>query len=166
MKNPRSAFLFVVLVLLTPFAASAREVRFPEKGLPAFAFLLPDDWTTQEAAEGNMLLLSPNRHTVIVINMAASADAPDKVAQGALVGAKAPEAKRKEPAEISGCPGVTLFSEMTNATGVHMELELTVVKADPAHCAAATLILADGRSNDEAAFARLVRNGMKILPAE
>lgn len=155
--------LGLALAWLAPLSASAKNMRFPEKGVPAYAFVLPDDWSSKSDTEGNLMMLSANRTTVLVILVAASTEALEVVAKVAFETAKATASPRKEPAEISGCAGFTWFTTVKNTKGDVLNLEMTVVQVDAAHFATASLILVPGVSPADEATARLVRNGLKLV---
>lgn len=103
MKILRLFGLVPALLLLTPLAAPAKDVRFPEKTLPAFTFVLPDDWTSEADTSGNLIMRCPNRTTSLVIFTGEDSGDLDALAKEALQVAKTAPALRKEPAEISGC---------------------------------------------------------------
>ena len=162
MKISRLVFLVPALLLLTPLTAPAKDVRFPEKTLPAFAFVLPDDWSTEADTDGNLIMRNPSRTTSLVIFTGEAADELDTIAKEALQGAKTAPALRKEPAEISGCKGFTYFTTTTNSSGFHLNMEVTIVRTDPKHVASACLILADNVAKADETGSRLVKNGLKL----
>jgi hypothetical protein len=155
--------LTLALAWLAPLSALAKDVRFPETGFPAYVIVLPDDWTTQAAEQGNLLLFSPNRTTVMVVLMAESNEPLDKIAKEALELAPAVPDGRKEPTEISGCEGFTWFATMKNANNLTLNLEMSIVRIDPEHVSSASLILAQNVSRADESTARLVRNGIKLV---
>ncbi len=155
--------LTLALALLAPPTATAKDVQFPETGFPAYAIVLPDDWTTQPADQGNLLLFSANRNAVVVVLVAKSADSLEKIAKDALAQAPAVPDGRKNPTEISGCEGFTWFGTMKNAKNLALALEMTVVRIDAEHVASASLILAPDITPADESTARLVRNGLKLL---
>ncbi len=166
MKISRLAFLVPALLLLAPLSTLAKDVRFPEKTLPAFTFVLPDDWTAEPDTSGNLIMRSPNRTTSLVIFTGESAEEVEAIAKEALSVAKTGATPRKEPAEISGCKGFTYFTTMTNPAGVHLNLEMTIVRTDPKHVASASLIMAEGVAQADETNTRLVRNGFKLKTEE
>ena len=155
--------LTLALALLAPSTASAKELRFPESGVPAYAIVLPDDWTTQPAADGNLLLFSANRTAVMVVLVAASTEPLDKIAQEALKLAPAVPDGRKNPTEISGCEGFTWFGTIMNPKNLALNLEMSIVRVDPEHVASASLVLATDITPADMTAARLVRSGLKLL---
>jgi len=162
MKISRLAFLVPALLLLAPLTTLAKDVRFPEKTSPAFTFVLPDDWSAEPDTSGNLIMRNPNRTTSLVIFTGESAEELDVIAREALQVAKAEPAPRKEPFEISGCKGFTYFTTMTNPSGVHLTLEMSIVRTDPKHVASASLILAEGVAKADETNSRLVKNGLKL----
>jgi hypothetical protein len=166
MKISRLAFLVPALLLLAPLSTLAKDVRFPEKTLPAFTFVLPDDWSAEPDTDGNLIMRNPNHMTSLVIFTGESADDLDVIAKEALQIAKAAPSPRKEPVEISGCKGFTYFSTMTNPSGVHINLEMSIVRIDPKHVASASLIMAENVNKADETNTRLVRNGLKLKTEE
>ncbi len=162
MKCPQLVFLVPALLLLTPLAAPAKDVLFPEKTLPAFTFVLPDDWSSEADTSGNLIMRCPNRTTSIVIFTGVDSSDLDTLAKEALQIAKTAPALRKEPAEISGCKGFTYFTTMTNPSGIHLNLEFTLVRTDPTHVASVGLIMADNVAKVDETSSRLVKNGLKL----
>ncbi len=155
--------LTLALALLASLSAPAKELRFPETGVPAYAIVLPDDWITQPADQGNLLLLSANRTAVLVVLVVKSADSLEKNAKDALEQAPAVPDGRKNPTEISGCEGFTWFGTMKNAKNLTLNLEMSIVQVDPEHIASASLILVQDVSRADESTARLVRNGLKLI---
>jgi hypothetical protein len=161
-KIPMVFLVFAILLLLPPPAA-ARDMRFPEKSLPAFTFFLPDDWTARPNADGNLIMASANRTTSMVIIVAESTDALDVIAAEAFGVAKADPSSRQEPAEISGHKGFTYYSSITNAKGIRLNLETTIVRVGEKHIAAASLLYVANPTKEDETTARLVRNGVKLV---
>ena len=78
-------FIFVLAVLLLPLSVQGGDVRHPEKTLPSFSFVLPDNWSHEPDTSGNLIMFSPNRTTGIVIIVAESAEALDTIAAASLL---------------------------------------------------------------------------------
>lgn len=160
-------FLPVILILATilggPLSTRARDIQFPEKILPAFSFVLPDDWTHEADTSGNLLMFNPNRMTGFVIIVTESTEQLDDIATEAFGVAKAEAPQSKKPAEISGCKGFTYFSTLTNDKGVKMNLETTIVRVSDKYIAAASLLLVISATKGDETVARLVRNGLKLV---
>lgn len=162
----KALFLLLALTLsngLASLTASAKEMRAPEKGVPAFAAVLPDDWTTELEAETKCLLMFNPRNTAhIVILVDVSNQTLEENANDAFAAATAPPYYRKVPAEISGCKGFTYFSTVKDAKG-EIRLEMTFVQVDAKHVAARSLTLRPGLTKDEETILRLVANGLKLI---
>jgi hypothetical protein len=125
--------------------------------------VLPDDWSAEPDTSGNLIMRIPNRTTSLVIFTGESADDLEVLARETLQIVKAAPSPRREPAEISGCKGFTYFSTMTNPSGVHINLEMTIVRTDPKHVVSATLILAENVAKADETSTRLVKNGLKLV---
>lgn len=155
--------LIFVAALLLPLSAPAKDIRHPEKTLPAFSLMLPDNWSHDPDTSGNLLMFNPSHSTGIVIIIVESTDELDKVATEAFGMAKADTPQNKKPAEISGHKGFTYFSSITNGKGVKMSLETTIVRVNDKYIAAATLLIATTATKDDETAARLVHNGLKLV---
>ena len=114
----------------------------------------------------NIHCRSANRTTALVIFTGEATEDLDTIAREALQIAKAAPAPRKEPYEISGFKGFTYFSTMTNSSGVHMNLEMSIVRTDPQHVVSASLLMADTVAKPDETNARMVKNGLKLKAAE
>lgn len=155
--------LTLALAWLAPLTAPAKDMRHPEKGVPAYTFVLPDDWSAQLAEADNLIMANANRSTVLVVFVGASTEPLDVIAKEAFAVAKATASERKEPAEISGCEGFTWFTTIKNDAGLTLNLETTIVRIGSEHVASASLILAPGVTPADETAARLVRNGLKLV---
>jgi|CXWL01.1.fsa_nt_gi hypothetical protein len=156
-------FLILATLLCWPISTRARDIQFPEKTLPAFSFVLPDDWSQEPDTSGNLIMFNPARTTGIVIIVAESADPLDKIATEAFGVAKAEAPQSKKPAEISGCKGFTYFSTITNPKGIKMSLETTIVRVSDKYIAAASLLVVTATAREDETAARLVHNGLKLV---
>lgn len=162
----RKTLLFILTLapaLLAPLTASAKDIRFPAKGFPAYVFILPDDWSSEADDYGNLLMSSATHVTSLVIIIGVGPEALDEIARVALETAKATPYDHKEPAEISGCKGFTYFSNMTNPSGVQIKLEMTIVRVDARNFASASLLLASGVTKTDETTARILKNSFKLV---
>lgn len=156
-------FIFVLAVLLLPLSVQGGDVRHPEKTLPAFSFVLPDNWSQEPDTSGNLIMFNPARTTGIVIIAEESTDELDKIATEGFGVAKADAPQSKKPANISGCKGFTYFSTITNDKGIKMSLETTIVRVNEKFIAAASLLVVTTATKDDETAARLVHNGLKLV---
>lgn len=161
LRHPRTVLLTLALALLAPL--SAKDVRHPATGTPAYVFPVPDDWTTQDGGSDNLLVMDAKRSAVLVILVVPSDEPLDKIAKEALEVAHAAPATRKEPAAISSCAGFTWFTTLQNATGLTLSLEMTIVKIDDTHVASASLLLVPSVTAEQEATARHVRTGFALI---
>lgn len=153
----------MLAALLLPLAVHARDVRHPEKTLPAFNFVLPDNWSQESDTAGNLIMFNPARTTGIVIIVAESTEALDDIAVEAFGVAEAEAPQSKKPAEISGCKDFTYFSSITNDKGVKLSLETTIVRVSDKYIAAASLLVVTATAREDETAARLVHNGLKLV---
>jgi hypothetical protein len=149
--------------LLAPLSAPARDVRFPATGIPAYSFILPDDWVSKADDAGNLIMFNPKRSACVVILVEKSTENLDTVVEDAFTVAKATATGRVEPADISGCKGRTYYATILNPKGVKLDLEMTVVRVNETYIASASVILLPGSAPADETTARLVRNGLKLV---
>ncbi len=161
LRHPGMLLLTLALALLPPL--SAKDVRHPATGSPAYAFTVPDDWTTQDGGSGNLLVMDPTRSTIVVILVVPSSDSLDKIAKDAIEVSKASPPTRKEATTISGCAGFTWYSTVQNPNNLTLSLEMTIVKIDDQTVASASLIMIPGVTPAAEAAARRVRNGLTLV---
>lgn len=161
LRCPGMLLLTLALALLAPL--SAKDVRHPATGSPAYSFTIPDDWITQDGGSGNLLIMDPKRSTIVVILVVPSTDALDKIAAEAIEVAKATPPSRKEPTSISGCAGFTWYSTVQNPNSLVLSLEMTIVKIDDHTVASASLLIVPGVTAEAEATARRVRNGLTLV---
>jgi hypothetical protein len=161
LRYPGIVLLTLALALLAPL--SAKDVRHPATGSPAYSFTIPDDWATQDGGDGNLLIMDPKRSTIVVILVVPSTEPLDKIASDAIEVSKATPPSRKEPATISGCAGFTWFSTVQNPNKATLTLEMTIVKIDEKTVASASLLIVPGVSPEAEATARRVRNGLALV---
>jgi hypothetical protein len=162
-RRPRLVILTLALAWLAPLSVPAKDVRHPAEGVPAYAFVLPDDWGTKLAEADNLILTSANRSAVIVLFVGTATEELDTIAKEAFETAKATATGRKDPAEISGCEGFTYFATIKNSAGLNLNLETTIVRIDQEHVASSSLLLIPGLTPVDETAARVVKNGLKLV---
>ena len=146
-------------------SVSAKDMRFPASGNPAFSFRMPDNWTSSIDPSGNLLLASANRSTGFSLTHAVSSASLDELANEALGIAKADETRARAPASISGFAGVSYTTTMKNEAGVKLRVKVVVVRIDKTHVASCTKIEAESNSAEDRKVAETVLQSMKLSPA-
>jgi hypothetical protein len=166
MKNILTYFLLLALAVFASVSAPARDMRFPEHGNPAFAFEVPDDWTTQIDRFGNMHLTSANHHATFSLTILEDSGPLDDVAADILSMVGADAAHSRKPMAISGFQGYKYFSSATKDKDVQINLELTAITLDSKHVATCTLMLVSGLPAAEADPARTVERSITLIGPE
>jgi hypothetical protein len=141
----------------------AKDIRFPAQGVPAYRFVLPDEWSAKDDGKGNLIMALPNRSASMVIYLQTATGDLDEVLRGELSLSKEHAYQRKEPAEISGCKGFTYYSTFRNSKGLNLDVEYTLVRVDARHIGWCTLLLLPGLSKADETAAHLVRNGVRLV---
>jgi hypothetical protein len=126
--------------------ASARSLRFPEAGDPAFYMELPDDWTTRKDPSGNLIVLSADHAIAFSLNVFNEQVTADDVARKALAVQKVTPIPDRQRASIWGFDGVSYHWRSVNASNVKLEMTLIVVQIDATHVANCTKIVSEASS--------------------
>lgn len=164
----RLGVLSLILVLFGAGAAMAVEqpMRFPETGNPAFAFVLPDDWTASTDADDNMQVASRQKTVLLILSISPDATASlDDYAATMLKAGGADPASRKEAAMLAGRSGTTYYSVMNNPSdplGLRVNIRLTLVKPDAGTVATCAFVISASATEAEIAAVQAVVNGMTI----
>ncbi len=163
----RLRFLLAALVLLVllPALAEARDVRFPESGAPSISFNIPDDWGTSIDSSGNMIITAADKSGAFALTIGNYSGDLDTLAAGAMKVAQAAPPAKSGADSISGYPGFDYESSTTNAKGVNAELHLVLVRVDPQHIVSATMSTANYASPDQRAALIAVMKSM-VLSAQ
>lgn len=155
------ALLSVLLFAASP--ALAADVRYPEKGVPAVAFKLPDGWSKQYDDDHNLLMASSNHSVVVVLSLVEYSGSLDYLATEALKVAKADPPTDKKAMRVAGLNGYAWRSHASAADGTKLNLRLMEVKIDPTHTFTCTLISALNADAPGLAPANHMIDGMKAV---
>ena len=166
----RSALLLYLLPALLAAAPSAglREVLHPRSDLPAFRSLLPDGWTSEVDAAGNLLLANRDRSANFSLGFVHSPDPEgslDALAKAILASAVVKPWDNREPAEISGHRGYRYTARVRHTNGVEVRTEVVLVAVGTDHIAACSLLLGARVSRADETTARLMHAAVRLLPA-
>jgi hypothetical protein len=163
--------LLVVLSFLTLSAATARdglrEIVHPAADLPAFRCLVPESWTSEVDATGNLQLANPARTAFLSLSFAHTptpAEAHDALARAVLRDAVSPPWDSREPAEISGQQGFHYRARVKSGAAV-LRADLVIVALGERHLAAVSLILNERVKPADESTARLVLAAIKLAGA-
>ena len=117
----------VLLCVAIAAESSARELRYPGPGTPAFTVQIPDDWT--HVVTGDYLaVVSQDKSTSIVVTFWTHTGSFEEAAKTMLEGGGATEPTGKMPASLSGLPGFSFDSTSKSSGGAPLQVKLTIVR--------------------------------------
>jgi hypothetical protein len=170
---PAPLRLLVVLTLggvaLTAARArdGLREIVHPNADLPAFRCLVPENWTSEVDATGNLQLANATRTAFCSLSFAHTpnpSDAHDALARAVWRDAVNPPWDSREPAEISGQRGY-LYKARVKSGNATVRAELIIVTAGDRHLASFSTLLTERIKPADVSTARLVQAAVKLLVA-
>jgi len=161
--------MLVLLAAAVPAAAAEplREIRHPASGQPAFRCLVPENWTSQVDAGGNLLLANRGRTANFSLAFTPSPrprEALDELAKELLDTAVTSPWDSREPAEISGYRGFKYAARVRAPNGVVVRAEVVLVAVGDQQIAVSSLLLAERVSPADEGTARLVHAAIHIAP--
>ena len=136
-KSLRSLLTTAVLILLTVSLLHAKKVEFPVDD-PAFAFTMPDDWTTETGKDGRLYCTAPDGFKIGIIASpgVSSVDDAKKMLPTVLKGMadamkcqdyKAEEATPREMGELS----LITMQGQCKSEGTEMAFNAVVFSLEP-----------------------------------
>jgi hypothetical protein len=155
----------VLLCVAIAAAASARELRHPARGVPAFTMQLPDDWTYSVGTDNALVAVSQDRSTSIVLSFGADRGSLEDFAREMFLVAGAAAPADTTPASISGLSGFSLESTMKNGKGELLQLKLTIVRIGERRHGSATMLQHAGNSPEQRQSAENVMRSVQIIGA-
>jgi hypothetical protein len=158
-------FLAAAVPVVMP--AQLREVSHPKADLPAFRCLVPDSWSSNVDAAGNLLLANRGRTANFSLTLVPSAkprESLDELAKALLASAVHPPWDSREPAEISGYRGFKYTARVRHTNGVEVLAEVMLVAIDDKQIAACSMLLTDRLSSADESTARLVQAALHLVP--
>jgi len=106
----------VLLCVAIAAEASARELRHPASGAPAFTVQVPDNWTHQ-VTDDNLIAVSQDKTMSIVVAFWTHTGSLEEAAKIMLEGGGATAPTGKMPASLSGLPGFSFDSTSKSGKG-------------------------------------------------
>jgi len=155
----------VLLCVAIATAASARELRHPARGVPAFTVQVPDDWTYSVGTDNALVAVSQDRSTSIVLSFGADSGSLEDVTRAMFLAAGVAAPADKTPASISGISGLSFESTMKNGKGELLQLKLTIVRVGERRHGSATMLQYAGNSPEQRQFAESVMRSVQIIGA-
>lgn len=156
-----AAFAALGLVFFTA-TASARSLRYPQSGDPAFSMEVPEDWSSRTDNSGNFIVVSGDRAIAYSMNVFVVRASADEVARNALEVRKVTPVPEKQRVSISGSEGVAYKWKASNATNAKLDITLMVVQVDATHVANCTEILVESGSPEAHQIAKWFVQDLQI----
>ena len=159
----RPTLLAVLALVLLPAAASARDLRHPASGEPAFTMTVPDDWTAVTVDGGKSLgVTSADRRMGFALTIATTDQSLEEIAKSAVTGSKGTQLEIK-PTSISGLAGQSYSWIYVNAGGIKLRATMVLVQLDGRRLASCTELEADGNSPADHQLADKVMQSVKLV---
>ena len=155
----------VLVCVAIAAAASARELRHPAGGVPAFTVQVPDDWTHSVGTDNALVAVSQDRSTSIVLSFGADSGSLEDFTRAMFLTAGAAAPADKTPATISGLSGFSFESTMKNGKGELLQLKLTIVRIGERRHGSATVLQQAGNSPEQRQLAENVMRSVQIIGA-
>ena len=164
MTRLRRPMLSAVLGLaLLPATASARDLRHPASGEPAFTITVPDDWTAVMLDAGKSLsITSADRRIGFALTIATTDQSPEEIAKSAVTASKGTQLETK-PTSISGIAGKSYSWIYTNAGGIKLHATMILVQLDGKWLASCTGLEVDGNSPADHQRAETAMQSVKLI---
>ena len=155
----------VLVCVAIAAAASARELRHPARGVPAFTVQVPDDWTYSVGTDNALVAVSQDRSTSIVLSFGADSGSLEDATRTMFLAAGVAVPADKIPASISGLSGFSFESTMNNGKGELLQLKLTIVRIGERRHGTATVLQLASNSPEQRQFAENVMRSVQIVGA-
>lgn len=163
MRPPSPFCLLLLAGALLSLPATARDLRFPETGEPAFTLLLPDNWKSSLDPNGNLQLANPESTATFSLSLVEAPLRPEQL--DVLARAIVTSWESKTPTEISGRPGYRYHAHLARPDGVKVRVEITLVVADATHVLSSSMLCVESIKPADETLARLVHAAIKLAPA-
>jgi len=162
-RHARPTLLAVLALLLLPVTASARELRHPASGEPAFTMTVPDDWTAVTVDGGRSLsIASADRRIGFALTIAPTDQSPEEIAKSAVTASKGTQLETK-PTSISGIAGQSYSWIYVNAGGIKLRATMVLVQLDNKWLASCTGLEVDGNSPADHQRAETAMQSVKLV---
>ena len=124
--------------------ASARSLRYPQTGDPAFLVEVPEDWTSR-TDKGNCIVGSGDHALAFSLNIVTSTLPVDQIATKALEIQKVSPTPNRETVSIAGYGGVA-YSWTASKADTTVDITLMIVRIDSTHIAICSTAVAGASS--------------------
>lgn len=159
------ALAFLSLLLFAAQPGEAAAVRYPETGVPAVTFDIPDDWIAKPDDYHNLLIASADHSTVVTLSMIEYEGSIDDLAKAVLQVAKADPPTDKTAVSVAGLAAFAYLSHAVQEDGkTRVSLRPIFVRVDGVHALICTVMSeSDGDNPGYLAGKRLVDQFKLVL---
>lgn len=170
MKPVRTAMPFATIIAVAATCcglATAKDLRFPESGSPAFALHIPDDWYA-DVDQGNLILTLPDKTASVSLSVfkedaRIAAMSSDQLAIAALLASKAEPYNRHETISLGSAKADVYYSRMVNASNIHLLVKLIMVKSVQGSTLTETVLTAEAIRPDQMKSLNAALNGITVI---
>jgi hypothetical protein len=156
-----SRAVLLALAFLAP-AASARDLRHPASGQPAFTLTVPDTWTVQPVDKGKSLSISSDdRRLGFALTVDTSKKSMEEIIKEVLAATRASLLETKATS-ISGFPGRSYIWTQVNSGGVKLRVTMIMIPLEGGWLVSCTKLEVDGNSPAEQQLADTVLQSVKL----
>jgi hypothetical protein len=153
--------MLLVLAFLAP-VASARDLRHPASGQPAFTLSVPDGWTLLVLDGGKSLSISSDDHRIgFALTVDTTRKSADQILKQALAATKGTLLDTKA-ASISGIPGRSYSWTYVNSGGFKLHVTMIMIQLEDKWLASCTKLEVVGNTPDLQQLADGVMQSVKL----
>jgi hypothetical protein len=169
MKHIRAAMRLAAIAIVIDWAgtATAKNIRYPEKGPVAFVLHIPDTWAVTQG-DGYLNLVTSDRSEVVSLvvspdNEKTAAQTADDVANEALKIAKAEPFHTHKTIAFAGVQAEVCFSRMANDKNVHADIKMILVKSVRQYTLSQSVLTVAGIRADQTKALNAGLNGITVV---
>jgi hypothetical protein len=157
----------IAIVMGWAGAATAKNIRYPEKGPVAFVLHIPDTWAATQG-DGYLNLVTPDHSAVVSLvvgedDAKTAAQTPDGFANEALKIAKAEPFHTHKTIAFAGVQADVYYSRMVNDKNVHADIKMIVVKSVRQHTLSQSVLTVAGIRADQTKALNAGLNGITVV---
>lgn len=162
-RRGRPTLLAVLGLMLLPATVSARDLRHPASGEPAFVITVPDDWAAVTLDAGKSLsITSADRRIGFALTIATTDQSPEEIVKSAVKASKGTQLETK-PTSISGIAGQSYSWIYVNAGGIKLHATMILIQLDGKWLASCTGLEVDGNSPADHQRAETAMQSVKLI---
>jgi hypothetical protein len=160
----KSLIAIVFALGLAAAPAAAQDLTFDGHSNVTLKLSMPDTWFSDPNPDSTIVLKSPDHSSAITLSIVASTQEPDDLAAALMKGVNATPPQKDAAAAISGHDGQRYISSVVNSHGVHANIRLTVVRANPQYVIVCMAVFQDNLPADEQESLNGIVDSIAIQP--